>query len=70
MEPIFIFNPVENKGEMTFKSNVCKAWFVPYSEVQIGFWTFGRMLVVWWVVLPIRYRKLFIISVEECIYFL
>ena len=34
---IFILNSVENKGEMTFKSNVCKAWFVAYSEVQTGF---------------------------------
>ena len=42
-----MFNSVENKGEMTFKSHVCKAWFVPYSEVEIGFWTFGRMLVVY-----------------------
>ena len=32
-----MFNSVENKGEMTFKSNVCKAWFVPYNEVEIGF---------------------------------
>ena len=22
-----MFNSVENKGGMTFKSNVCKAWF-------------------------------------------
>ena len=36
IKPIFIFNSVENKGEMTFKSNVCKAWFAVYSEVQIG----------------------------------
>ena len=44
--PIFMFNSIENKGGMTFKSNVCKAWFAPYSEVQIGFRTVGRMLVV------------------------
>ena len=49
-----LLQSIENKGEMTFKSNVCKAWFAFYSEVQIGFWTVGRILVVWWVVLPIR----------------
>ena len=32
---------------MTFKSNVCKAWFVIYSEkIQKGFRIVGRMLVV------------------------
>ena len=46
IKPIFIFNSVENKGEMTFKSTMCKAWCIPYSEVQIGFGAFGRMLVV------------------------
>ena len=37
IEPIFMFFSVEDKGEMTLKSNVCKAWFALYSEVQIGF---------------------------------
>ena len=37
IKAIFMFNSVENKGEMTFKSHVCKAWFALYSEVQIGF---------------------------------
>ena len=46
IKPIFIFNSVENKGEMTFKSNVYKAWFALYSEVQIGFRTVGRVLVM------------------------
>ena len=41
-----MFYSVENKGEMTFKSNVCKAWFALYSEVQIDFRSVGRMLVV------------------------
>ena len=31
---------------MTFKSNVCKARFALYSEVQIGFRTVGRVFVV------------------------
>ena len=46
IKPILIFNSVENKREMTFKSNVYKAWFALYSEVQIGFRTVGRVLVV------------------------
>ena len=46
IKPIFIFNSVENKGEMTLKSNVRKPWFALYSEVQIGFRTVGRMLLV------------------------
>ena len=32
-----VLQSIENKGEMTFKSNVCKAWFALYREVQIGF---------------------------------
>ena len=31
---------------MTFKSNVGKAWFALYSDVQIGFRTVSRVLVV------------------------
>ena len=46
IKPIFIFNSVENKGEMTLKPNGRKAWFALYSEVQIGFLTVGGMLVV------------------------
>ena len=46
IKPIFIFNSVENKGEMTLKSNGRKAWFALYSEVQIRFLTVGGMLVV------------------------
>ena len=41
-----MFNSVENKGEMTLKSNVRRAWFALYSEVQIGLLTVGRMLLV------------------------
>ena len=46
IKPIFIFNSVENKEEMTFRSKVCKVWFSLYSEVQIGFRTVGQVLVV------------------------
>ena len=46
MKPIFLFNSVEDKVEMTFKSNMYKAWFALYSEVQIGFRTVGQVLVV------------------------
>ena len=46
IKPILIFKYVEDKGEMTFKSNLCKALFALYSEVQIDFGTVGRILVV------------------------
>ena len=46
IKPIFVYNSVKNKGEVTFKSNVCKAWFALYGEVQIGFRAAGRVLVV------------------------